>query len=458
MKPIIAIVGRPNVGKSTLFNRITRTREALVDDAPGVTRDRHYRDASWDEVEFTLVDTGGFVELDEDAFALKIREQVLQTIEDADAVIFVLDGKGGISPYDREMAHILRTVEKPVFYTVNKIDSVEQEENLFEFYSLGVEKLYPLSAEHKYGVPDFLDALVATFPAQASPKATDMVKVAVAGRPNAGKSSLINRLLGEDRLVVSDVPGTTRDAIDSVCRFDGKPYLLIDTAGIRRKGKVSKKIEKFSIIKALRSLDRCDVALIVIDAEEGITDQDISVAGYAHDRGCGCVFLLNKWDLVVKDNSTVKRYYERLRREAKFLQFAPAVTISALTGQRVNRIFKLVDAVYAQYATRISTGPLNKIIERAVQRNEPSLHKGKRLKFYFATQVATKPPTFVLFVNYPEAVHFSYRRYLTNKIREGAGLDITPVKVMFRQRTGAIDFGSRKKKAGRRSKKGRKRK
>jgi len=457
MKPIIAIVGRPNVGKSTLFNRITRTRDALVDDAPGVTRDRHYRDASWDEVEFTLVDTGGFVEPDEDAFALKIREQVLQAIEDADAVIFVLDGKGGISPYDREMAHILRTVEKPVFYTVNKIDSVEQEENLFEFYSLGVEKLYPLSAEHKYGVPDFLDALVATFPTQASPEAADMVKVAVAGRPNAGKSSLINRLLGEERLVVSDVPGTTRDAIDSVGRFNGKPYLLIDTTGIRRKGKVSKKIEKFSIIKALRSLDRCDVALIVIDAEEGITDQDISVAGYAHDRGCGCVFLLNKWDLVEKDNSTVKRYYERLRMEAKFLQFAPAVTISALTGQRVNRIFKLVDAVYAQYTTRINTGPLNKILERAVQRNEPSLHKGKRLKFYFATQVATKPPTFVLFVNYPEAVHFSYRRYLINKIREGAGLDITPVKVMFRQRTGAIDFGSRKKKADRRSKKGRKR-
>lgn len=458
MKPIIAIVGRPNVGKSTLFNRITRTREALVDDRPGVTRDRHYRDASWEEVEFTLVDTGGFVEPDEDAFALKIREQVLQAIDDADAVVFVLDGKGGISPYDREMAQILRTVAKPVFYTVNKIDGVEQEENLFEFYSLGVEKLYPISAEHKYGVSDFLDALVATFPVQDAPEVDDMIKVAVAGRPNAGKSSLINRLLGEDRLVVSDVPGTTRDAIDSVCRFDGKSYLLIDTAGIRRKGKVSKKIEKFSIIKALRSLDRCDVALIVIDSDEGITDQDISVAGYAHDRGCGCVFLLNKWDLVEKDHTTVNRYYERLRMEAKFLQFAPAVTISALTGQRVSRIFKLVDDVYAQYATRINTGPLNKILERAVERNEPSLHKGKRLKFYFATQVTTKPPTFVLFVNYPEAVHFSYRRYLTNKIRAGAGLNITPIKVMFRQRTGAIDFGSRKKKDARRSKKGRKKK
>ncbi len=456
MKPIIAIVGRPNVGKSTLFNRITRTREALVDNAPGITRDRHYRDASWDDVEFTLVDTGGFVEGDEDAFAFKIRAQVLQAIEDADAVIFVLDGKGGISPYDREMAQILRAVGKPVFYTVNKIDGLEQEENLFEFYSLGVETLFPISAEHKYGVPDFLDALVATFPDQVSPEADEMIKVAVAGRPNAGKSSLINRLLGEDRLVVSDVPGTTRDAIDSVCRFDGKSYLLIDTAGIRRKGKVSRKIEKFSIIKALRSLDRCDVALIVIDAVEGITDQDISVAGYAHERGCGCVFLLNKWDLVEKDNTTVKRYYERLRMEAKFLQFAPAVTISALTGQRVSRIFKLVDDVYAQYATRISTGPLNKILERAVAKNEPPMHKGKRLKFYFATQVSVKPPTFVLFVNYPEAVHFSYRRYLMNQIRQGAGLDITPVRLMFRQRTGGIDFGSRKKKASRHSKKGRK--
>jgi GTPase len=254
------------------------------------------------------------------------------------------------------------------------------------------------------------------------------------------------------------VPGTTRDSIDSICRVDGKQYLLIDTAGIRRKGRVSKKIEKFSIIKALRSLDRCDVALIVIDAAEGITDQDISVAGYAHDRGCGCVFLLNQWDLVAKDNTTVKRYYERLREEAKFLKFAPALTISALTGQRVSRIFKVVDDVYAQYATRISTGPLNKILERAVEKNEPSLHKGKRLKFYFATQVSVKPPTIVLFVNYPEAVHFSYRRYLMNQIREGTGLDITPVRLMFRQRTGAIDFGSRKKKDARRSKKGLKKK
>ncbi len=458
MKPIIAIVGRPNVGKSTLFNRITRTREALVDDAPGVTRDRHYKDASWDGVEFTLVDTGGFAEAHEDAFALKIRAQVLQAIDDADAVIFVLDGKGGISPYDSEMAQILRAVENPVFYAVNKIDGIEQEEILYEFYSLGVEKLYPVSAEHKYGVPDFLDALVTTFPAQKSPDSAEAIKVAVAGRPNAGKSSLINRLLGEDRLVVSDVPGTTRDSIDSLCRFDGRDYLLIDTAGIRRKGKVSQKIEKFSIIKALRSLDRCDVALIVIDADEGITDQDISVAGYAHDRGCGCVFLLNKWDLIEKDNTTVKNYYERLRMEAKFLSFAPAVTISALTGQRVSRIFKLVQDVYTQYITRISTGPLNKILERAVQKNAPPLHKGKRLKFYFATQVSIRPPTFVLFVNFPQAVHFSYRRYLINQIRSGSGLDITPVRVLFRQRTGAIDFGSRKQKDPRRGKRTRKRK
>ena len=456
MKPIITIVGRPNVGKSTLFNRITRAREALVDDMPGVTRDRHYKDASWDGVEFTLVDTGGFAEAGEDEFALKIRGQVLQAIDDADAVIFVLDGKGGVSPYDREMAQILRAVEKPVFYTVNKIDGVEQEENLFEFYALGMERLFPISAEHKYGVPDFLDALIHSFPPQEFPESEEMIKIAVAGRPNAGKSSLINRLLGEDRLVVSNVPGTTRDAIDSVCRCDGKAYLLIDTAGIRRKGKVSRKIEKFSIIKALRSLDRCDVALIVIDAAEGITDQDISVAGYAHDRGCGCVFLLNKWDLVEKDNTTVKSYYERLRMEAKFLKFAPAVTISALTGQRVSRIFKLAEDVYTQYTTRISTGPLNKILERAVGRNEPPLHKGKRLKFYFATQVSIKPPTFVLFVNYPGAVHFSYRRYLINQIREGAGLDITPVKVVFRQRTGAIDFTGRKKKNPRRGKRDKK--
>ncbi|UCE55618.1 MAG: ribosome biogenesis GTPase Der [Desulfobacterales bacterium] len=436
MKPIVAIVGRPNVGKSTFFNKVTRTRDALVDDLPGVTRDRHYGDAGWNNVEFTLVDTGGFTQGDD--FSQEIQHQVQQAIDDADVIILLLDGKEGTSPFDRDMLKILRTIKKPVFYAVNKIDCLEQEVHLYDFYSLGIDKLYPISAEHRYGLPDFLDDLVDALPSPGEKykkdEAEDIIGLAVVGRPNVGKSSLINRILGEERLLVSDIPGTTRDSIDSVCKVNGKTYLLIDTAGIRRKGKVKRKIEKFSIIKALRSLDRCDVALILLDAKEGITDQDINIAGYAYDRGCGCIMLLNKWDLVKKDSKTVGKYIDQLGTQAKFLSFAPAITISALTGQRVSKIFKLVDEVYSQYAQRIGTGQLNKIIEFAIEKNEPSLHRGKRLKFYYATQVSAKPPTFVCFVNYPEGIHFSYKRYLINQIREQTGLDKTPIRIVFRQR------------------------
>lgn len=436
MKPIVAIVGRPNVGKSTFFNRVTRTRDALVDDSPGVTRDRHFGDATWGGIEFSLVDTGGFQGKDEDVLADDIRFQILQAIADADAVILLLDGKAGISPFDADVVNILRGLTKPVFYAVNKIDGVEQEEQLYDFHSLGIETLYPVSAEHRYGISDFLDELVVALPVVPSTHMEAGIRVAVVGKPNVGKSSLINRILGEKRLLVSDLPGTTRDAVDSVCRIDGTTYLLIDTAGIRRKAKVSKKLEKFSIIKALKSLERCDVALIVIDAHEGITEQDVNVAGYAFERGCGCIFLLNKWDLVGKDRNTAKRFYDKLKMQAKFLNFAPIMTVSALTGLRVIKIFDLVKKVYGQYSERIGTGQLNKVLGRAVAQNEPSLFRGKRLRFYYITQASTAPPTFVCFVNYPDAVHFSYRRYLVNQIRLGTGLEMTPIRILFRKRTG----------------------
>jgi GTP-binding protein len=455
MKPIVALVGRPNVGKSTLFNRITRTKDALVDNFPGVTRDRLFGDAKWGEHVFTLVDTGGFASGGGDVFARKIRDQVELAVEEADLVVMLMDGKTGISPFESEMLGLLRSRTAPVVYAVNKIDSGEQEDRLVDFFSLGVDRIDPLSAEHGYGINDFMDHLVTLLPVVETAVPDDAIRVAVVGRPNAGKSSLINRILGEERLIVSDVPGTTRDAIDTNFTREGQAYVLVDTAGIRRKGRVSKKLEKFSIIKALRSLERCDVALIVIDAHEGITEQDIRVAGYAHQRGCGAIFLLNKWDLLAdKDSNTAKKYHQELKRQSKFLSFAPSMTISALTGQRVPRIFAIIDEVYAQYTTRVGTGQINRIVARALERTEPSLHKGRRLKFYYTTQVGVKPPHFVCFVNYPDAVHFSYQRYLINQIRSATGLDKTPLKLDFRLRTGRIEFGTRRQKKRRRGKKG----
>ena len=447
MKPIVVIIGRPNVGKSTFFNRVTRTKDALVDNSPGVTRDRHFGLARWDDTEFNLVDTGGIAGIDE--FSERITAQVHLAIEEADVIIFMLDSREGLSPFDYEIASLLRPVAKPVFFCVNKIDGPEQEDRLSEFYGLGVDKLYPLSAEHRYGLNDLMDDLVKALPSFTSITEEDddsePIRLAVVGRPNVGKSSLINKILGKERLLVSDIPGTTRDAVDTLCRIDDRRYLLIDTAGIRRKGKVSQKLEKFSIIKALRSLERCEVALIIIDAFDGITDQDITIAGYAHERGCGCVFLLNKWDLIEKDRNTHKMYIQMLREKAKFLNYAPAITISALTGQRVAKIFSVVDTVYHQYCTRVGTGKVNKIFETAVDQNSPSLHRGRRIKFFYATQISIKPPTFVCFVNYPDAIHFSYQRYLINSLRKELDLNQSPIRLFFRKRERRSGPGRRRR-------------
>lgn len=447
MKPLVALIGRPNVGKSTLFNRITKTRAALVDDMPGVTRDRHYGDAAWNDTLFTVIDTGGFSMGDHDDISALSRTHVLAAIREADAVVLVLDGKSGITPYDRELIDILRPLGQKIFFAVNKIDGYDREHSTYEFSGLGIDPLFPVSAEHGYGISDFLDALTESFPrSDAEPIDDDTIRIAVIGRPNVGKSSLVNRILGWDRVIVSPQPGTTRDAIDTPYTVNNRNYLLIDTAGIRRKKQISEKIEKFSIIKALKSIERCDIALIVLDADEGITDQDVKIAGYAFERGCGCIFLLNKWDLVEKDGKTLKRFMDQLRDAAKYLNFAPAMPISALTGKHVPKIFTMVETVFDQYNVRVGTGPLNKIFERATTRTEPSLYNGRRIKFFYATQISTRPPTFVCFVNHPEGVHFSYQRYLINQIRNETGLDKAPVRLFLRKRGG--NDGKPRKKPG----------
>lgn len=445
MKPVVAIIGRPNVGKSTIFNRITKSRTALVDDMPGVTRDRHYGEAVWNDMGFTLVDTGGYLVDDEDAFAAEIRFQVGQAIENADAIIMVLDGKTGLSPFDADVIGLLRNAKPPVFYAVNKIDSPSEEGKLSDFYELGLDHLYPVSGEHGFGMHDLLDDLILDFPEEPEEDLDDAdkpINVAVVGRPNVGKSSIINKILNEKRLVVSDVAGTTRDSIDTMCTVSGREYLLIDTAGIRRRARVSEKLEKFSVLKTLKSLERCDVALILIDASEGVTEQDITIAGYAHERGCGCIFVFNKWDLVEKDTNSVKEFTEDLRYKAKFLGFAPVAMVSAVTGQRVPKIFEMIREVHKQFTSRSSTSEVNKVIEYATERREPPFYRGKRVKIFYATQVASKPPTFVIFVNYPGGVHFSYERYLSNQLRDALRLDQTPIKLIFREKTGRIDFAA----------------
>jgi GTP-binding protein len=434
MKPIIAIIGRPNVGKSTLFNRITRSRQSIVDNLPGVTRDRIYKDAEYDGKPFTLVDTGGISNDNHEIFVEETRDQAMMAIDQADVLLVVLDGKHGLSPFDSDIIQMLRGTDKPVLFAINKIDGIEHEHKCHDFYQLGIDPLYPISAEHGYGIRDLMDQIIHHFPQSDDHHQHKGIRLAVVGRPNAGKSSLVNSMLGQERVMVSDIPGTTRDSIDTHCMINGDPYILIDTAGIRRKRKVKLRIEKFSIIKALKSLERCDVALIVLDANDGITDQDIRIAGYAYERKCACIFVLNKWDLVQKERNIIKKYTDELRYQSRFLSFAPVITISAKTGQRVKKIFPVIQSVYQQYTTQLGTSQINRIFEKAIQKTPSSLYRGRAVKFMYNTQIKHSPPTFVSFVNYPDAVHFSYHRYLLNQIREATGLDKTPIFLEFRKR------------------------
>ncbi|RNC70087.1 MAG: ribosome biogenesis GTPase Der [Desulfuromonadales bacterium] len=435
MKPLVAIVGRPNVGKSTLFNRLVGRRKAIVDDMPGVTRDRNYETVTRFETPFILIDTGGFEPVSEDRLLQQMREQSRLAIEEADVILFLMDGRAGLTPSDREVVEMLRRVEKPIFYVVNKVDGEKLEDEAADFYSLGVENIHTISAEHNRGVNDLMEEVVAALPRQKDEADDEAVtKIAVVGRPNVGKSSLVNRLLGYERVVANPTPGTTRDSVDTLFTCNRQRYLLIDTAGIRRKGKTTQKLEKYSVVDSLRSIERADVVLIVINAEDGVTEQDERIAGYAYEAGRGCVFVVNKWDALEKDNRSVGKFVDQIRTEFKYLPFAPIVFVSAKTGQRINKVMAEVEKVMAQYSKRVTTSDLNRVFSEAVESHHAPLHQGRRVKFFYATQVGTKPPSFVIFTNQPEGVHFSYERYLSNKIREAFDFTGTPIRLMFRGR------------------------
>ncbi len=432
---VVALVGRPNVGKSTLFNRITRSRKAIVDPTPGVTRDRHYERVRWQDRSFILVDTGGIDDQADDEMAGSIRGQALAAVSEADLILLLLDGKQGLLPADYELIQLLRRVNKTILYVVNKIDGPEQEELLLApFYELGVSPLWALSAEHTYGFAALMDGLLAHLPTTSA--AVDLpdqtVRLAFLGRPNVGKSSMINLILGEERMVVSEVAGTTRDSVDTLLSHKDRHYLLIDTAGIRRKGKTTEKLEKFSIIKALSALGRCDIAVVLLDAEEGITEQDAKVIGYTQDHGRALILLVNKWDLVADDRTRQQQILEEIGRAVPFVGFAPLLTVSAKTGHGYKRLFPTVGSVYRQFTTMFPTAALNRLLSDAVEHHSPPIYKNKRLKFYYTAQVGTAPPTFVVMTNSQKGVHFSYERYLINRYREGLGLDRVPIRLLFK--------------------------
>ncbi len=435
-KPIVAVVGRPNVGKSTLFNKLVGRRLSIVEDTPGVTRDRIYGTGEWLNREFMLVDTGGIEPASDDIILSQMRTQAQLAIDSADVIVMVTDMRSGVVATDMEVAAMLQKSGRPVVLCVNKCDTVgAPPPEFYEFYNLGLGEPYPVSAVHGHGTGDLLDAVFEYLPADIEQEADDeYVKVAIIGKPNAGKSSLVNRVAGEQRVIVSDIAGTTRDAIDTVVENDKGKFVFIDTAGIRRKSKIKDNIERYSIIRAEAAVDRADVCVIMIDATEGFTEQDSKVAGIAHEKGKGCIIAVNKWDAVEKDGNTMNSFRKNLENDFSFMSYAPIIFISAKTGQRIDRLFELINYVSNQNSTRISTGMLNDVLADATARVQPPSDKGKRLKIYYITQPSTKPPTFVCFVNNAELFHFSYQRYLENKIRETFGLEGTPVRFVIRER------------------------
>ena len=435
-KPVVAIVGRPNVGKSTLFNALAGERIAIVQDTPGVTRDRIYADVSWLNYNFTMIDTGGIEPDSGDIILSQMREQAQIAIDTADVIMFITDVRQGLQDADSKVADMLRRSHKPVVLVVNKVDSFEKlMPDVYEFYNLGIGEPHPVSAASLLGLGDMLDEVVKYFQKDnPEEEEDDRPKVAIVGKPNVGKSSLINKLAQEERVIVSDIAGTTRDAIDTDIQYNGREYVFIDTAGLRRKNKIKEEIERYSIIRAVTAVERADVVILVIDATEGVTEQDAKIAGIAHDRGKGMIIAVNKWDAIEKDDKSVYKFEEEIRRILSFLPYAEIIFISAKTGQRLPKLFDLIDMVIDNHALRIGTGVLNEILTEAVAMQEPPTDKGKKLRLYYMTEVAVKPPTFVIFVNDKNLTHFSYTRYIENRIRDAFGFKGTPLKFMYRER------------------------
>jgi len=437
-KPVVAIVGRPNVGKSTFFNALAKERISIVDDTPGVTRDRIYVDVTWLNYSFTLIDTGGIEPDSKDVILSQMRDQAQIAIDTADVIIFMTDVRQGLTDADSKVADMLRRAHKPVVLCVNKVDSFEKfMPDVYEFYNLGIGEPHAISAASQLGFGDFLDEVVSHFNVNPEEiEEDDTPRIAIVGKPNVGKSSLVNRLAGDDRVIVSDIAGTTRDAVDTRVKYHGKEYIFVDTAGLRRKSKIKEHIERYSIIRAVAAVEKADVVLVMIDATEGVTEQDAKIAGIAHERGKGIIVCVNKWDAVEKTDKSTREYEDKIRQTLSFMPYASIMFISAMTGQRVNKLYDMMDAVIENNSMRIATGVLNEIVTEAVALNQPPSDKGKRLKIFYVTQVAVKPPTFVIFVNDKKLMHFSYVRYLENRIRDAFGFAGTSLKFIVRERKG----------------------